>query len=253
MTSTNPDVAASAVPESWQGGDVGVLVIHGFTGSPNSMRPLARAYADAGFTVELPRLPGHGTSVEDLSGRSWDDWSSHVEQAYRELSGRVSQVAVVGLSMGGALAIWLAAEHPEIRALVTINALVAGQPVVVELVEALVEAGEETFDSVGNDIAKEGVDEGAYDRTPLRPLLSLGAALDELEGRLDSITAPTLVCCSPQDHVVPPAMSDLLAERVAGPVERVSLDRSYHVATLDHDAELIAERAVDFVSRHTAG
>src|SRR4051812_35729867 len=91
--------------EAWsaEGGPAGVLVLHGFTGNPASMRGLAEALAEAGFTVELPRLPGHGTKVEDMIPTGFHDWLEAAEAAYTDLAGRCDQVVVAGLSMGGAL------------------------------------------------------------------------------------------------------------------------------------------------------
>ena len=243
------EVLDGAEPGSWPGGPHGALVIHGFTGTPQSMRPLAEAFAAAGFTTELPLLPGHGTTVEDMVTTSWDDWLAAAEGVYTDLAARTEDVVVVGLSMGGTIATWLAATHPEIAALVAINAAVAPQPELAELLQPLLDAGEQTFDAIGNDIAKEGVVELAYDKTPLAPLQSLSEAIDALQPLLGRITQPTLILNSPQDHVVVPAASDLLAASVSGPVERITLERSYHVATLDHDAELISAEAGAFARR----
>src|SRR5580704_7049564 len=102
-------VLPGAESTSFPGGPVGVLVLHGFTGNPTSMRALAEALAEAGYAVELPRLPGHGTAVEDMLPTRWVDWSGAAEAAFADLAGRCAKVAVAGLSMGGTLAAWLAA------------------------------------------------------------------------------------------------------------------------------------------------
>jgi carboxylesterase len=104
---------------------------------------------------------------------------------------------------------------------------------------------------IGSDIALEGSVESAYPLTPVEPLLSLHAALADLRPALGRITCPVLLLTSPQDHVVEPVSSDLVAAGVRGPVERVALERSFHVATLDHDAALVERAAVDFVRRVT--
>src|SRR5438067_3818811 len=114
---THP-VLPGAEPFSAPGGPHGALVLHGFTGSPQSMRGLATAFAEAGFTVELPRLPGHGTSLDDMLTTGWADWSGWAEQAYQDLAGRCERVVVAGLSMGGTLTAWLAANHPEVAGIV---------------------------------------------------------------------------------------------------------------------------------------
>jgi carboxylesterase len=234
-------------------GSPGALCIHGFTGNPTSMRPVAEAFAAAGFAVELPRLPGHGTTIDDMLTTSWDDWSGEAEAAYQRLSARANPVVVAGLSMGGTLTVWLAENHPEIAGIVAINAAVAPQsPEIVEMVKGMAEEGQTVMPGIGSDIAKPGVVESAYEATPLKPLLSLIGAAEEVNARLGDITCPVLIMTSPQDHVVDPTASDVLAAKVSGPVERVTLERSYHVATVDYDAELIQQRAVEFGRKVTA-
>lgn len=242
-------IIEGAEPWSAAGGDRGVLVVHGFTGNPHSMRPVAEALAAAGFTVELPLLPGHGTAVADMIPTGWPDWLGAAEDAYRDLAGRCEKVAVVGLSMGGAITAWLASEHPEIAGIACLNAVVTPPDGMRELIEGMVAGGDEVMAGIGSDIAKEGVVESAYPETPLRPLLTLFDAAAELEGRLDRITCPTLVVNSPQDHVVDPSNSDVLAASVSGPVERVTAPDSFHVVTLDNDGPAVVEAVTAFCAK----
>jgi carboxylesterase len=230
-----------------------VLVLHGFTGSPQTMRPVADALVAEGFSVELPRLPGHGTDIEDMQGTTFDDWSATVEATYADLAARVRAVVVVGLSMGGTLTAWLVARHPEIAGAVFVNAAVAPiDPAMLELVDQMIDAGETVAPGVGSDIADPDAKEDAYADTPLKPLKSLAAAALDLQPKLASIACPVLIMTSPNDHVVEPKASDLLAEAVSGPVERVTLERSFHVATLDYDKQLVIDRTIDFVRKVTA-
>jgi len=239
---------------SAEGDDVGVLVLHGFTGNPGSIRPLARALAADGRTVEAPRLPGHGTAVEDMLDTRWSDWSAAAEAAYADLAGRSRTTVVAGLSMGGTLACWLAARHPEVAGLVAVNPLVQPpDPDMVAMGRAMLDAGETVAPGIGSDIADPDAHETAYPGSPLLPLLSLVEAVEALQTDLPRIACPVLLLTSAQDHVVAPANSDHLASVVAGPVERVPLERSYHVATLDFDKDLIAERATAFVRKVSAG
>jgi carboxylesterase len=155
--------------------------------------------------------------------------------------------------MGGSLGLWLAAHHPELAGLVCVNAPVRPQPAeMVEMVEEMVAAGEVVVPGGPPDIADPMAVEVAYGETPLVPLLSLMTGLGRLTGLLGRVVAPVLVAVSPQDHTVDPADADLLASSVAGPVERLVLERSYHVATLDHDAPLLRRRAVELAQRVTA-
>ena len=250
-----PDAAVlpGAEPFSAPGGPHGALVLHGFTGCPQSMRPLAQAFAAAGCAVELPLLPGHGTSVDDMLGTTWDDWSGCAERAYADLAARCDRVVVAGLSMGGTLTVWLAARHPEIAGIVVVNpAVEPPAPAFQDMLRSLLEQGHTTMPAVGNDVADPSITELAYAATPVQPLLSLCAATADLAARLADVTCPVLILTSTQDHVVPPVSSDVLADGVSGPVERVALERSYHVATLDHDKVEIERRAVEFAGKVTS-
>ena len=241
-------IPADVKPASFPNGPTGVLVLHGFTGSPQSVRPLALRFAEAGHSVELPLLPGHGTKIEDMVPTRFDDWYRTASAAYTDLASRCERVVVVGLSMGGTLATCLAVEH-EPAGLVAINPQVAPPPEsVIEVVQGLADEGVTTIPAIGGDIAKEGVEELAYAATPVQPLLSFIERCRTLVGELAAITCPVLLFTSPQDHVVDPVNSDVLAAGVSGPVERVALERSFHVATLDHDAKLIEDQALAFVA-----
>jgi carboxylesterase len=242
-------IIPGAEPMSAAGGPHGALVLHGFTGNPHSMRGVAEALASAGFTVELPLLPGHGTAVEDMIPTGWSDWLGTAEETYADLAGRCESVVVVGLSMGGALTLALAAEHQEIVGIVCINAVITVPEGMKEAVAGLIADGMEVMDGIGSDIADPDQVESAYPQTPLAPLLTMFDAAEAFSGRLADIACPVLVLNSPQDHVVPPENSTFIAESVSGPVERVTLERSFHVATLDYDRDLVIERTLEFAKR----
>jgi carboxylesterase len=243
-----------AEPFSAAGGPHGVLVLHGLTGSPQSMRGLAQAFAGAGFTVELPLLPGHGRTIEDMEATGFADWLRAAEESYTELAGRVGDVIVAGLSMGGTLALTLAADHPEIIGLVLVNPLVdTPDEGFAEILRGMVADGETRLPGLGSDLADPDAHELTYDVTPVGPLLSLIEHAAGLPPCLSEIGAPILLFTSRQDHVVPTASSDTLVACAGGPVERVDLERSYHVATLDYDKGEVERRAVEFAAKLTTG
>jgi carboxylesterase len=250
-TAVLPDAEAwSHVAQS----SVGVLVLHGFTGNPGSMRELAQRFGEAGFHVELPRLAGHGTSVDDMLATRWADWAASAEAAFQTLSARCTQIVVAGLSMGGSLTLWIAGQHPEVKGLVCVNPATQPQPTeVIEMLQGMIDSGTATMPGIGSDIADPGVTESAYDSTPLACLVSMMVdGLAQIAPTYPSLHMPLLLLTSPQDHVVEPAQGDYLATNFGGPVQRVPLERSYHVATQDFDKGLIFTEAIAFVARVTA-
>jgi carboxylesterase len=241
---------SGAEPYSHDGGPVGVLVLHGFTGSPKSMRPWAEHLAAAGLTVRLPRLPGHGTDWHDMAVTRWDDWYAAAQAALTELTTRCTDVFVMGLSMGGSLALRLAELNPDVvRGLVLVNPAVHSENKAFVLLPVLKNVLP-SLKGIGNDIAKPGQDEGGYDRVPLKALHSMVAGWNAVKADVGKIAAPVLVFHSTQDHVVEPSNTSwLLGHLTSADVEDVELASSFHVATLDNDAPAIFDGSLAFVHR----
>jgi carboxylesterase len=245
-------VLPGAEPIAHDGDDIGVLLCHGFTGNPSSLAPWAQRLADDGRTVRVPRLPGHGTSWQEMNRTRWDDWYATVESALVDLRAVCGQVVVGGLSMGGALALRLAEQRGgDVAGLVLVNPAVVltdprlrALPVLKHLVASI--------PGIGSDIAKPGSVELAYDRTPLKALHSSLQGYAQVVRDLPQVTQPLLLLHSPQDHVVPPKSSSTVLARVSSKdVTEVPLQRSFHVATLDHDADVIERTSSEFVLRVT--
>jgi carboxylesterase len=244
-------VVPGAEPFSHDGGPVGVLLSHGFTGSPASMTPWGRFLAERGHSVRVPRLPGHGTTWQELNRTTWDDWYATVDTALTELRERCDRVAVGGLSMGGGLALRLAEVRPDdVDALVLVNPVVGVKNWQLKLVPAL-KWVVPAMPGIGNDIKKPETDEVGYDKTPLRALASQVRGWRSIRDDLGRVTAPLLVFRATDDHVVDPTSLALIRAGVSSAVtEYVTLEDSYHVATLDHDAPLIFERSADFIAEN---
>jgi carboxylesterase len=226
-------------------GPVGVLLQHGFTGCPASMRPMGEWLASNGISVMAPRLPGHGTTWQELEGTTWEQWVAESESAIEALSRRCSTVIAVGLSMGGAIVLHLGATRPD-----TLTGVVAVNPVVKRPDLALAPLARlftRTVKAIGGDINKSGVEEIHYERTPLKAAAQLGRFLKVVWAELPSMRLPLLVFSSVEDHLVKPVNSKLVMERAGSDrKELIRLTNSYHVATLDYDAELIFDRVLRF-------
>lgn len=245
-------LSVAARPELTGGRRIGVVLSHGFTGSPDSMRAWGEHLAELGYAVEVPRLPGHGTTWQDMNTTTYDEWYREIERAFETLAASCDAVVVCGLSLGGSLVLRVAAEHADqVAGVVLVNPGISVTdwrlsllPVLKHVVPA--------FPGVGSDIKKPGVVEAAYDKTPLKALHSMIHGWAALRPTLGRVTAPVLYLHSTEDHVVDDKSSEIIRAGVSGELTYVRLEDSYHVATQDNDAEKIFEDSAAFIARVTA-
>ncbi len=245
---TEPKVLPGAEPFYYKGNDIGILVLHGFTGTTQSMRYYGEQLNKKfGFTVSGPRLAGHGTSPEDMATTGYLDWVGSAEKALKDLSEKTKKVYVTGLSMGGCITLNLAARHPKIvKGIVPINS-VAGFVSEGLLGLMMLNPAPKMIKGLGSDIKAKGVEELAYKQIPvscLREVFTLQAVTSNL---LPNISCPAFVMQSREDHVVKPKNAKHIVSNVSSSIIRkLTLENSFHVATLDNDKDLIIEKAGNF-------
>lgn len=237
-------VLEGAEPFYFEGNRVGILVSHGFTGSTQSMRPLGEAYAKAGYTVCGPRLKGHGTHYEEMETTTHQDWIASIEEGFQWLKTRCDTLFVTGLSMGGTLTLYMAEKHPEIKGIIPINAAVD----IPDMAQVHQLEGVRFLDAIGSDIKKTGIQELAYEKTPVQSIKEILVLMEQVKADLNKITCPVLIFVSEEDHVVPPNNSQIIFEQVRSEVkELINMKNSYHVATLDHDQQDIIDHTLKFI------
>ena len=247
MSQATP-VMPGAEPFDLPGGPVGVLLCHGFTGTPQSMRGWGEHLAAAGFTVRCPLLPGHGTRWQDANASTEDDWYGELSAALDDLRARCTAVVVAGLSMGGTLALRLAERRPDdVDALVLVNPSLLTERRDARLLPLLAKLTP-AWAPIASDIKKPGSTELAYPRLPTRAAVALRRLWAAVRADLGAVRAPLLVFRSVTDHVVEPASTRLLLAEVGSTdTTEVLLHESWHVATLDNDAPMIFERSVEWI------
>jgi len=245
-------VLPGAEPFSRAGGPTGVLLCHGFTGTPQSLRPWAEYLAEAGLTISLPRLPGHGTTWQEMARTRWEDWYAEVDRAFDELRASTDEIFVMGLSMGGCLALRLAELRGHaVSGLVLVNPSVTAETKLF-LLAPVMKLVVPTLKGVASDIKKPGITELAYDRVPVKAAASLPALWRITQQQLGQVTQPVRIYRSAADHVVGPANLEILRRTLpASQLEVIECPDSYHVATLDNDAEAIFAGSLDFVRSHS--
>jgi carboxylesterase len=235
-----------------QGSPTGVLLCHGFTGSPQSLRPWAEYLAAAGLSVSLPRLPGHGTTWQEMARTRWEDWYAEVDRAFDELQASCDEMFVMGLSMGGCLALRLAELRGDaIRGLVLVNPSITADTKLFMLAPVL-KLVVPSLKGIASDVKKPGAAEVGYDRVPVKAAATLPGLWRITQQHLTELTQPVLAFRSATDHVVGPASMKLLqAALPPAQLEVRELADSYHVATLDHDAEVIFSGSLEFIRLHS--
>lgn len=229
---------------------VGVAISHGFTGSPVSMRGWAENLAEQGYSVNMPLLAGHGTNWQDLSRTPWQHWYRDFEAAYLDLASRCDVVFVAGMSMGGALALRVAAQHP-VAGVAIVNPGLTFSDNRAKY-SGLLKYVLKSVPAIGDDIKKPGITEEAYTRTPVAAVHELSKLFSDTVALLPLVTAPTIIFRSTVDHVVPDSSVEAIRNNIGSrDLTVIPLPNSYHVATMDHDAELIFSMSSEFFERHS--
>ena len=251
---TQPHVLAGADAFSFPGGPTGALLIHGLTGSPQGLLALGEYLAARGVAVEAVRLPGHGTTWQDLETTTAQDWRTEVATGYARLAERCDEIFVVAMSFGAALAVEFVGENPEAAAgLVTLGGWVHTDdprrffaPIVRRVIRSI--------PGVGNDICDPEGHEICYERVPTRAAEQSLKVLKAARRRLTDVRCPVLVMHGSSDHTVKPTNARLIYESVASEDKQlVWCERSYHVITLDYDKNDVQRRTYEFIkerSRH---
>lgn len=244
-------VLPGAEPFSHDGDDVGVLICHGYPGTPQSMRDWAEHLAADGFSVRLPLMHGFGTTWRELNRTRWPQWVESLQQPYQELTQRCRKVFAVGLSMGGLMATKMAQDHPEIAGLVLVNPMFKHNHPLLRVVPTL-RFVLPYFSGIAGDIKKPGVTEVALTQNPLQAMHSQTRLWKVVGEALPQLHQPVLIMRSRVDHVIPPISVEYFLEQATNAeVTQLWLENSFHVATLDNDAPLIFERSVDFIRQHS--
>lgn len=234
---------------------IGVLCIHGFTGTPYEMRYLGESLARAGYTVRGMRLPGHGTRWEDLDATRWSDWADATLDEYDTLRLRCPRVAVVGQSLGGLLALHLATQRTDVAAVATLAAPLWLEGLAARVAQWAADGMLRRFRAIpkfyGSDVRdkRTRAENPAYAAIPTRALAELAAFMRVVDGSLEQVTQPVLVLHGAHDHTAPVGCAQKIAQRTRAVRTRI-LPRSYHLLAADVERDVVAAEIADFLRRH---
>ncbi len=233
--------------------EIGVVLVHGYTGSPSSMRPWAEYLNQKGYTVRVPLLPGHGTKPEDLSQIKWQDWPEKVESELDELRKNCKKIFICGFSMGGGTTLHLATTHSDkITGIILVNPMIH-LPFVGTKLAYVLSLLKKYRSSAGDDIKRPGVTQGGYEVMSTEGIYQILQMLKYTRANLHRVSVPMQLFHSVDDHTLPVSNTEIVMKRVGSlSKERIELTNSFHVATLDYDAEIIFENSLIFIERHSS-
>lgn len=247
----SPSVLEGAEEFALGSGPTGALLIHGFTGAPQGMRALGEHLAAHGLSVAAPRLPGHGTSWQDLNTRTAVEWREAVVEAHAKLAAQTEEIFLVGLSFGAALSLDFTARHPE-----KVAGLVLLAPFVMtkdprRFAAPFIRLVVQSLPGAANDIADPEMREIAYDRVPTRAAYRMLKFVRGVRRKLPYIRKPTLIIHARNDHTAHPENARLVHNAIGAPdKELVWLERSYHVVTVDVERNEVYRRTLEFIKRY---
>ena len=241
-------ISAWSAPGSGENAKVGIVLVHGFTSTPSVMRPWGEFLNSHGFSVRVPLLPGHGTSIADLDNVTWQQWPAEIEIQINHLLIDCEKVFLCGFSMGAAASLHVAARYQsQLTGLILVNPMIHRKnvwPAAVKIASQFIKS----FGTAGSDIKAGDVIQWKYDRTPMRAAHQLLRLLEETRPLLPTIKLPLLLFRSAIDHTLPASNSELILSSIGSDEKReITLHNSYHVAPLDHDQEQIFSESLKFI------
>ena len=242
----NPNLDGSSF--YWQGGPVGILLIHGFTATAAEVRPLAEALHSAGYTVAGPLLPGHYTQPEDLNHIHWQDWIAEVEAGYESLKSQCRQVVAGGESTGGLLSLYLAAQHPEIAALLLYApalrlTMKTSSIFLVYLLSPFIRWVPKNY--MDSNPLWQG-----YPVNPLKGVIQFLKLQKQVRPMLSQVHQPTLIVQGRLDTAVHPDVPDIIYSDIHSPIkEKIWMENSGHCVILDMERQQIFDETLRFLER----
>ena len=232
-----------------EGGSTGILLIHGFTGSPPEMFLVGEYLNERDLTVSAPLLPGHGTTVEDLDTRTWEDWTSHVESGLGDLQKRCETVFVAGLSLGALLALYLAAQHDELAGAIAYSApmgVTDRRSKLVPIFKKIIPQVTKSEDFMVDPEAK--LRNWSYESTPTSATHEFLKFKREVKHLLPSINCPLLIINSSEDPVIRLDSGQYVYVHTSSADKKlIMLHNCGHVITIDSEWELVAEETYKFI------
>lgn len=236
-------------PLQLAGGNIGCLLVHGFTSSPMDVRPLSKHLHSLGFTCREALLPGHGTSPEDMAKYGWRDWLEAVELEFSQLKNNCSQVWALGFSMGGILALLIAARN-ETAGLVTVSAPIWPRPwraryaVLLQYFQKYAQLGKP---------GKYRFPSWRYEQVAVKNVADLMALIKAGKRALKKVTVPALVVQGRGDRTIQPRSAQYIYDNLGSAQKEIFYSRGEHMLLVGEQSQEICRRIGEFILRNRRG
>ena len=240
-----------AEPIFIEGGEIGMIFFHGFTGSPYEGKDFVSYFTKYGYTLWVPLLPGHGTHPSDLMKTTWKDWYSEAEKYFLELKQKCKKIILVGQSMGGSLALSLAARY-SVNAIITLAGAVFLRDWRLKFLPVAKKLLNYQYKSRGPDISLKEVKKKSalYHKYPIKSIEELLQLLEHAKKNLEDVKAPLLLLHSKKDHTVTYKNMDYIFEHVSSTIkEKITLYNSYHIISKDQEKTTVFQAIRDFLKK----
>ncbi len=237
----------------WPKGDVAVLCLHGFTATTVDVRPIAQFFSENGLSTAGPLLPGHGTTPEDANQTNWMDWVNSAETMYQKLKNDHQLVFVLGESVGGLLALHLAAKYQDIPGILLFApALIIPKIWQAALASPFIKTSPKRY--LKNNIEDDFLPWQGYNVVPVKAAASLAKFQRVVRKELIKINVPTIIFQGKKDTTIDPMSSVIIYESISSAKkELVWLPQAHHVILLDKPLRDVEAMSLDFIHKILEG
>ncbi len=246
---------ADPSPFFWPAGPVGVLLLHGFSGTPREMQPLGEYLHARGITVSAPLLPGHGGTLDQMNRTGWQDWTAGAAAAYADLKGKCARCFIAGFSMGSLLTLWIAEHDASMTGIVLYSPALRIADWRLQLAPLLKHFVRSVKDAGTSDLHDPAAMRwmGGFARYPVLALAELTRLRRDVLRHIAQVRTPALAIYATGDQAIHPRSGPETVRRLARQVEveELVLYDSGHGLVADREWETVAETTYRFVQRRS--